>query len=73
MFKISTCPMCGGKNIKAVRRTIRRNVNGRQVSIPSVRFHECPDCGEQFFPPESIDRIQAHLPAFRKPRPAVPA
>jgi YgiT-type zinc finger domain-containing protein len=66
--EIHTCPMCGSAKIKVVRRTLRREAHGRSYAVPGVRFFECPSCGEKLYPPESIDKIQAHSPAFERRR-----
>jgi YgiT-type zinc finger domain-containing protein len=64
MLKHKTCPTCGSKRIKLVRRTLVRTVNGQTFKVPNVQFHHCPDCGEEVFSPQAVSKIQAHSPAF---------
>jgi YgiT-type zinc finger domain-containing protein len=62
MILHKSCPMCGSARIKRVRRTLSRIYRGRPYRVPNVQFHECPDCGEQLFSPEAVDRIQSCRP-----------
>jgi YgiT-type zinc finger domain-containing protein len=59
MLNIKTCPTCGSKRIRKVRRTVRRGGAGHEVSVPDVILHECPDCGERLYSPEALRRIQS--------------
>ncbi len=65
-MKITTCPTCGSKKIKRVRRNLKRELSGRRYVVPDVEFEECPDCGEQLFDREAMSKIEAHSPAFDK-------
>lgn len=66
MIKIKTCPICGSSRIHLVRRTLRRQHEGKSYTVPNVQFHECPSCGEQLFDTAAIDKIQSRSPAFAK-------
>ncbi|MCY2951396.1 MAG: YgiT-type zinc finger protein [Planctomycetota bacterium] len=68
MLKHKTCPTCGSKRIKLVRRTLTRSSHGQIYKVPNVQFHACPDCGEHVYSPEAVSKIQAHSPAFAKRR-----
>ena len=35
---------------------------GREFKVPNLVFHECPDCGEQVYSPEAMERIEACRP-----------
>jgi YgiT-type zinc finger domain-containing protein len=67
MLILKTCPTCGSRKIKRVRRTLRRVFQGRAYVVPNVEFHVYPDCGENLFDSAATDKIQAHSPAFAKP------
>jgi YgiT-type zinc finger domain-containing protein len=45
-----------------VRRTVTRTFRGKPYTVPNLTFHECPNCGEQVYSPEAIDKIEAHRP-----------
>jgi len=66
MILHKTCPTCGSNRIRRVRRTLNRTCQGRAYKVPNVTFHECPDCGEQVFSPEAMDKIAAHRPKASK-------
>jgi YgiT-type zinc finger domain-containing protein len=36
---------------------------GQPYTVRDVEVDECPDCGEQVFDEETVDRIQAHRPS----------
>jgi hypothetical protein len=40
MLKITTCPTCGSKKIKLVRRDLQRTVRGQSYVVPDLEFHE---------------------------------
>jgi YgiT-type zinc finger domain-containing protein len=48
MLKISTCPTCGSKRIKKFKRDWTDEFQGKTYTVPTLEFHECPDCGESF-------------------------
>jgi YgiT-type zinc finger domain-containing protein len=68
MLKIKTCPTCGSKRIRSVRRTVRRTVKGKRYIVPDLEFYECPGCGEKLYSPEAMRRIEAYSPAYAKSR-----
>ena len=67
MIEITTCPSCGSKRIRRVRRNWTGTCNGQSYTVRNLRFHECPDCGERVYSPEAMRRIEAGSPAFAKP------
>lgn len=68
MVKITRCPTCGSPNIKKVERDYPRDFKDQQYIVPSLEFHECPDCGERIFDREAMRKIEAISPAFKKKR-----
>jgi YgiT-type zinc finger domain-containing protein len=68
MVKITKCPTCGSSNIKKVKRDWSGNFKGQQYVVPSLKFHECPGCGEKIFDREAMRKIEAISPAFLKSR-----
>lgn len=67
MRKITVCPTCGSRKIKAVRRTITRRFEGESYRVPNLGFHECRACGERLFDRDAMHKIEAHSPAYTKP------
>jgi len=59
MLDLNTCPTCGSRRIKRVRRTLTRTSRGSEYTVPNLVFHECPDCGEQVFSPEAMEKIES--------------
>ena len=62
MIDLKTCPSCGSRRIRRVRKTVTRKSRGRSYTVPNLTFHECPDCGEQVYSPEAMEKIEAHRP-----------
>ena len=62
MIDIKTCPTCGSRRIKRVRRTVTRQARGKRYTVPQLTFHECPNCGEQVYCPEAMEKIEAYRP-----------
>jgi YgiT-type zinc finger domain-containing protein len=62
MLDLKTCPTCGSRRIRRVRRTVTRKSRGKPFTVPHLTFHECPDCGEQVYGPEAMEKIEAHRP-----------
>jgi len=62
MIDLKTCPTCGSRRIRRVRRNVTRTSQGREFNVPNLTFHECPDCGEQVYSPEAMERIEACRP-----------
>lgn len=63
------CPSCGSDKITKLRKNWIGNFQGRAYSVPSLEFHECPDCGEKIYDRSAMRKIQAFSPAFDKERP----
>jgi YgiT-type zinc finger domain-containing protein len=68
MSKLTSCPTCGSKKIKQVRRNLVRNFRGQAYTVPDLEFHECPDCGERVYDAQAMRKIEAHSPAYAKTR-----
>lgn len=66
MTEITTCPSCGSKNIRQVRRKWTGSCGGQTYTVEKLRFHECPACGEKVYSREAMRRIEASSPAFAK-------
>lgn len=66
MVNLKTCPTCGGKHIHKVCRTVTRSARGGSYTVPRLVFYECPDCGEQVYSPEAMEKIEAHRPKLTK-------
>lgn len=65
-MKITTCPSCGSKKIKKVRRNWTGESQGQTYTVPELEFHECPKCGEKIYDRDAMRKIEAHSPAFVK-------
>ena len=65
-IEIPVCPSCGSERIKRVRRNWSGEYGGQTYTVPSLEFHECPDCGERVYDRYAMRRIEAHSPAFAK-------
>ena len=65
-LNITTCPSCGSKRIKRVRRNSTRKFEGREYTVPNLEYYECPDCGEKVYDREAMRQIEAHSPAFKR-------
>jgi YgiT-type zinc finger domain-containing protein len=65
-LNITTCPSCGGKRIKRVRRNWTGNFKGKEYTVPNLEYYECPDCGEKVYDREAMRQIEAHSPAFKR-------
>jgi len=66
MVRITSCPSCGSKRIKAVRRDWTGRFPGQAYTVPNLEFHECPACGERVYDRMAMRRIEASSPAFAK-------
>jgi YgiT-type zinc finger domain-containing protein len=65
---ITSCPTCGSPKIRRVRKTIKRTHAGRTYVVPDLAFWECPACGERVYDRTALRQIEAHSPAYQKPR-----
>ena len=68
MIKITTCPTCGSKKIKRVRKNETFEYKGQPYTVRGLEFEECPDCGERLYDSEAMQKIQAVSPAYAKRR-----
>lgn len=66
MIDHKTCPTCGTKSIRKVKRTLNRTYRGEAYRVPNVEFYECPDCGERVFSPEAVDLIETRCPTRQR-------
>ena len=66
IMNLKTCPTCGSKRIRRVRRTVTRQSRGKPFTVPQLDFHECPACGEQVYSPDAMAKIEACRPKRRK-------
>jgi YgiT-type zinc finger domain-containing protein len=67
-LEITECPTCGSKRIKQVRRNWHDTYQGQTYTVPNLTFWECPDCSERLFDRIAMRQIEAHSPAYAKPR-----
>ena len=65
MLDIRTCPTCGSKRIRVVRRSVARKFRGRTYQVPDVEFHECPACGEKLYGREAMRKLETYRPALK--------
>jgi YgiT-type zinc finger domain-containing protein len=68
MIKITTCPTCGSKKIKRLKRDWVDEFKGETYIVPALEFYECPDCGERLYDAQAMRKIEAHSPAYAKKR-----
>jgi YgiT-type zinc finger domain-containing protein len=66
MLKITKCPTCGSRRLKAVKRNWTDEFEGQRYTVPNLEFHECPACGERLFDRDAMRKIEAHSPAYAK-------
>ncbi len=66
--KITHCPTCGSAKIRRVCKTVTRTHAGQTYTVPDLAFSECTACGERVYDRDAIRRIEAHSPAYQKPR-----
>jgi YgiT-type zinc finger domain-containing protein len=62
MLKLTKCPTCGSRKIRRVTRDWTGVYRGQAYTVRDVERDECPDCGEEVFDGETVERIQAHRP-----------
>jgi YgiT-type zinc finger domain-containing protein len=63
---IKTCPTCGSKRIRRVKRDIESRRGGRPFIARGIQVEECPVCGERLFGPEALEQIDALKPREAK-------
>jgi len=66
MLEITVCPSCGSDRITHVQRDWSGEWEGKEYTVPNLRYHECPDCGEKVYDREAMRAIEARSPAFDK-------
>jgi len=69
-LEVSECPTCGSTRIKKLRRNWRDTYRGKAYVVPNLEFWECPDCGERLYDRDALRKIEAHSPAYPKPKSA---
>lgn len=69
-IKITKCPTCGSRRIKKVRRNWKGSYRGRTYVVPALEFYDCRDCGEEVYDRDAMRKIEAHSPAYARPRAA---
>ena len=66
VLKITFCPTCGSRKIRAVRRVLSRTYRGKPYTVPNLEYYECPDCGERLFDRDAMRKIEKYSPAYSK-------
>jgi len=69
MLKITTCPTCGSRKIRKVCREWAGSYKGKPYTVRSLKYYECPNCGEKVYDREAMRAIEAHSPAFERRHP----
>jgi YgiT-type zinc finger domain-containing protein len=69
-IRITKCPTCGSRKVKKVHRNWKGSYRGQSYVVPALEFYECPDCGEEIYDRDAMRKIEAHSPAYAKPRAA---
>ena len=54
------CSVCGA-HVRAGTTTYTQEIEGRLAVVTDVPAHVCPQCGEQYFTPDTVDRLQRLL------------
>ena len=65
MLNIKTCPTCGSKRIRKVRKTVHTSRTGRDIAVPAVTFYECPNCGEKLYDHQAMQKLEAYARRLR--------
>jgi YgiT-type zinc finger domain-containing protein len=66
MLHIKTCPTCGSKRIRVVRKDYHGRYKGKAYVARDVEYHECPQCGEKLFGSEAMKKIESSRPQPRR-------
>ncbi len=66
MTILKSCPNCGSKRFKKVKRDLREEYEGEAYVVRALEFQECPVCGERLFGPDAMRRIEEVSPAYSK-------
>jgi YgiT-type zinc finger domain-containing protein len=54
------CSVCGAR-VRAETTTYVQEIEGHLAAVTEVPVQACPQCGEQYFSPETVDRLQRLL------------
>ena len=68
MLKITLCPTCGSDKLKKVKSDFVVTSQEETYTVPSLEYYECPNCGEQVYDRQAMQKIEAHSPAFARKR-----
>ena len=55
-----SCSVCGAQ-VRYETTTYVQEVDERLTAVTDVPVQACPQCGEQFFSPETVDKLQQLL------------
>ena len=69
MKAISICPSCGSDQIKRLRRNWTGRFEDQTYVVPKLVYYTCPNCGENVYDREAMQKIEAHSPAFATGQP----
>ncbi len=67
-IELRSCPNCGSRSIKRVRKPFRAKVKGRLVMVPDVEREICSDCRAEYFDREANITIDAYCFGKNKQR-----
>jgi YgiT-type zinc finger domain-containing protein len=54
------CSVCGAQ-VRAETTTYVQEIGGRLAAVTEVPVQACPQCGEQYFSSETVDKLQRVL------------
>jgi YgiT-type zinc finger domain-containing protein len=54
------CSVCGAR-VRVETTTYVQEIDGRLAAVTEVPVQTCPQCGEQYYSPETVDRLQRLL------------
>lgn len=54
------CSVCGAQ-VRTETTTYVQALDGRLAAVSEVPVQTCPQCGEQYFSPETVDKLQRLL------------
>lgn len=63
---IKTCPTCGSKRIRRIKRDIESRRGVDPYVAHDIEIEECPDCGERLFSPDALAAIRDQQPDITK-------
>jgi YgiT-type zinc finger domain-containing protein len=62
------CPTCGSRKIKLIEGNYSTSARGKKITIPNIRRHECPACGEVLLDYNAVKQIESRRFSARKLR-----